>query len=330
MAAADRQRLLVGMDVGGTKTVIVVARASGEILAETRLEDWARGDWEEDLRTLAHTGRRLLGQAGVANERPAALGLSVPGPLHIATGTVIDAPNLAGWADVPIVERLAEGFGVPVILENDANAAALAEWRFGAGQGTRHFVYLTMSTGIGAGLILDGRLHRGASDQAGEIGHVPVVPGGRRCNCGLQGCLEAYAGGAGLTAIMREDIARGEKTSLLDLAGGDPERLSPRVWVEAIRAGDPYALALRERFLDHLAQGIALLVPILEPECVALGTIVERNRELFIDDLIARVRALTWPSFHQVRIAPAVLGERLPAYAALCVASLAPRAGRDR
>ena len=318
------------MDVGGTKTVIVVARANGEILAETRLEHWARGDWEEDLRTLAHAGRRLLGQAGVGSERPVALGLSVPGPLHIATGIVVDAPNLAGWADVPIVERLAEGFGVPVILENDANAAALAEWRFGAGQGTRHFLFLTMSTGIGAGLILDGRLYRGATDQAGEIGHVPVVPGGRRCNCGLRGCLEAYTGGAALAEIMREDIAAGQPTSLLERADGDPKKLSPRLWVEAIRAGDDYALALRERFLDHLAQGIALLVPTLDPERIALGTIIERNRELFVDDLVARVRKLTWPSFHHVQIAPGVLGERLPAYAALCAASLEWPAARGR
>ena len=144
----------------------------------------------------------------------AALGVSSPGPLSVREGRVIETPNLEGWRDVPIVAHLSEALGVPVRLDNDANAAALAEWRFGAGQGTRHLIYLTMSTGLGAGLILDGRLYRGASDQAGEVGHMPVVPGGRRCNCGQRGCLEAYTGGAALADIIREEIAAGERSEM--------------------------------------------------------------------------------------------------------------------
>ncbi len=179
---SGRQDLYLGIDVGGTKAVVVVAHDEGDILAESRLEHWTRGGWREDLRTLSAECERLVASAGIDKRRIAALGVSSPGPLSVREGRVIETPNLEGWRDVPIVAHLSEALGVPVRLDNDANAAALAEWRFGAGQGTRHLIYLTMSTGLGAGLILDGRLYRGASDQAGEVGHMPVVPGGRRCN----------------------------------------------------------------------------------------------------------------------------------------------------
>jgi glucokinase len=324
MTHKDGQTLQLGIDVGGTKAVIVAARASGEILAETRIEQWASGDWERDLETLAEQGLQILAEAGASSADVSTLGLSVPGPLDVRAGRVIEAPNLPGWVDVPIVARLRQVFDVPILLENDANAAALAEWRFGAGQGARNLIYLTMSTGIGAGLILDGRLYRGATYQAGEVGHVPVVPGGRKCSCGLRGCLEAYTGGAAIAEMIREDLEAGVETSIRSLADGDPARVSAALWVEALRAGDAYAEQLRERFLDHLAQGIALLLPIFDPERVVLGTILQRNPDLFLQATIERVRALTWPSLHHVELVPARLGDRLPAYAALCAASLDP------
>lgn len=327
MPESDKQRLLLGWDIGGTKTVGVVARDTGEILAESRLEEWASGDWSTDLDTLVEQAHALLQSAGAGPESLSALGVSAPGPLSLATGRVIEAPNLAGWADVPVVEQLSRRLGAPVRLENDANAAALAEWRFGAGQGCRNLIYLTLSTGLGAGLILDGKLYRGTSDQAGEVGHIPVVSGGRTCHCGLSGCLEAYVGGAALADIMREDLARGEQTSILERAGGDPAHVSARLWVEALREGDPYAARLREDFLDHLAQGLAILVHSFDPELIVLGTIVQKNPDLFLDDLIPRVRARTWSSMHHTGLVAGELGERLPAYAALCVASFEPPAG---
>ncbi len=177
-------------------------------------------------------------------------------------------------------------------------------------------------------MVLDGRIYRGSTFQAGEIGHMPIDPGGRRCNCGLRGCLEAYVGGAGLAEIIREEIAAGEQTAILELAGGAPEHVSARLWVEALRSGDDYARRLRERFLGHLAQGIATLIAALDPECVVLGTIVQRNPDLFLDDLVAAVRERTWESLHHVRIVPGRLGARLPVYAALCAASLEPPSAR--
>ena len=320
----DQERLLLGIDIGGTKTVVALAHATGELLAESRLDDWASGSWKKDVETLVEHARMLLRGAQVAPESLHALGLSVPGPLNPVSGVVLEAPNLPGWKDVPLVEAFWKVFGVQVLLENDANAAALAEWRYGAGQGTRSMIYLTMSTGVGGGLILNGRLYRGASFQAGEAGHIPIVPEGRPCACGLCGCLEAYVGGAALAEQIRGDASRGEAKGILELAQGDPSRITAQLWVEALRAGDDYALRLRHEFLDHLAQGLAILIPIFDPEAILLGTIVRENPDLFIGELRERVYERVWSSLRDVQIEPAHLGARLPAYAAVCVASLEP------
>jgi glucokinase len=318
----DRERLLLGMDIGGTKTVVALGYASGEILAESRLEDWASGSWQTDLETLESQARDLLDHAGVPVGDLHALGLSAPGPLDPVRGVVLEAPNLSGWSEVPITEQIGGALGVPCRLENDANAAALAEWRFGAGQGSSHMLYLTMSTGVGAGLILNGALYRGAHSSAGEFGHVSVVPGGRKCPCGLRGCLEAYTSGSGIAAQIREDVAAGQAEQILALAGGDPQKVSARLWTEALRAGDSYAQSLKERFIDHLAQGLAALVIGLDPERIVLGTIIQRNPDLFLDDLRLRVSERIWPGLRDVRIEAGALGDKLPAYAALCVAAL--------
>ncbi|MBW2282894.1 MAG: ROK family protein [Deltaproteobacteria bacterium] len=313
--------LLLGFDVGGTKAVLVLARPDGEILAEARLERWSSGSWEADLELLAAHGRELLRSAGVEATAIGAIGVSAPGPLNNATGMVIEAPNLKGWVNVPVCDHLHLAFGARVRLENDANAAALAEWRFGAGRGANNLIYLTMSTGVGAGLILDRRLYRGTRFQSGEVGHMPIVRDGRACSCGLRGCLEAYTGGAAIAGIIREDLERGEKTAILDLAGGDPAKVSARLWCEALRQGDEYSERLRNGWLEFLSLGLAGIIAAFDPDVLVLGTIVQQNPDLFLDELTARVRKRTWPVQHDVRIVPGELGDRLPALAALCAAT---------
>jgi glucokinase len=235
---------------------------------------------------------------------------------------VLESPNLRGWVRVPLIARLEREFGGAFWLENDANCAALAEWRFGAGKGSRHMIFLTMSTGVGGGLILDGEIYRGATFQAGEVGHMPLQLRGRRCHCKLYGCLEAYTGGAALADRIREDIAAGTRTAILELAGGVPAQISAKEWTEAIRLRDAYALALREEFLDRLAQGIAGLISALDPDRVVLGTIIAANPELFLGALRERVRELTWPEFHGCAIDPAQLADRLAYFAAASAALL--------
>ena len=317
-------RIRAGIDIGGTKVVAVLARERGEVLREVRLEDWTLGSWERDLAVLADAVSQLADDARVALTTIASVGVSVAGPLDPRTGVVLDPPNLLGWEDVPLREFLEERLGVPVRVENDADAGALAEWRFGAGRGAHNLVFLTMSTGVGGGLILEDRLYRGARFQAGEIGHMPVVPDGRPCACGLRGCLEAYTGGAALAARLREDVERGEAEGIRELAGEDPGAITPRIWVEAIRQGDPYALALRGEYVDHLSRGLAIVVMALDLERVVLGTIIQTNPDLFLAPLREQVRERVWASHRDVDVRAGELGPRLPAYAALCVAELEP------
>jgi glucokinase len=203
-----------------------------------------------------------------------------------------------------------------VALENDANAAALAEWRFGAGRGRRNVVYLTMSTGIGGGLILDGRLYRGHRSAAGEIGHIPLEQAGTRCACGLRGCFEAYAGG-GAWARRLQEIAP-DSSRVVELAGGRA-LVTPRHVVAAAHAGDAFALAELDRWCDVVARGIAVLAFTLAPERVILGTIaVAAGEELCFAPLRERVRARVWPILgDDLEIVPAALGDEVADLAGL-------------
>ncbi|HTO68432.1 MAG TPA: ROK family protein [Myxococcota bacterium] len=314
--------LLLGIDVGGSKLHVALGRTNGAIVREARVDGWTSGDPSRDLERIAAVVGELLAAAGVDASELESIGVSAPGPLDPKAGVVRDAPNLPGWHEVPISARLARAFDRPVRLENDANAAALAEWQFGAGRGSRAFAFLTMSTGVGAGFVLDGALYRGARFGAGEVGHMPVAQHGRPCFCGLTGCLEAYTGGAALAARLREDAAAGRAGALAARAGGDPARLRAEHWIEALRAGEPYARALADEFLDALAQGLAIVVLALDVDCIALGTIVARNADLLLPPLRERFDRRVWPRLRDTRIVPAELGARLSAYAGLCTASL--------
>jgi glucokinase len=312
------QGILLGIDVGGTKLNVALGRATGELVREARIDGWASGDAHRDLARIAETARHLLTAARLEPRDLAAIGVSAPGPLDPAAGVVRDAPNLPGWHEVPISAELERAFGRRVRLENDANAAALAEWRFGSGRDSRAFAFLTMSTGVGAGLILDGSLYRGARYGAGEVGHMPVIANGRACPCGLRGCLEAYTGGAALAARLAEEIAAGAHTSLAKRAG----RVTAEHWVAAVREGDRYSRALADEYLDVLAQGLAIMILSLDLDRIALGTIIARNPDLFLEPLRERVSQRVWPRLRDTRIVAAELGERLCAYAGLVTALL--------
>jgi glucokinase len=316
----------LGIDIGGTKVAFALGRADGEILARSRRPTDPSGNPQADLRRMGADARRLVEQAGVALDQIAAVGVSVPGPLDADRGTVLHPPNLVGWGEVPVRDILMSELGLPVVIENDANAAALAEWRYGAGRaaGTRpieHLVYLTMSTGVGAGLVLDGRIYRGRRSLAGELGHAPVEWDGLPCACGLKGCLEAYVGGAAWAKRLRANAPSG--SDVVSLAG-DRESVTPEHVVRAARAGDAYALAEMERFNHYLSHAIVQLVFTLAPDAVVLGTIpVAAGEELCFAPLRQKVDALLWPQLRgDCAILPAALGDDLPYRAALCAADL--------
>jgi len=296
-----------------------VGDQDGRLLARRRHPSRFSGDPERDLAALADEARALCAEAGLELSALTGVGVSAPGPLDPANGVLLHPPNLPGWREVPIRRLLEDRLGLPVQVENDANAAALAEWRFGAGRGFQHVVYLTMSTGIGAGLVLDGKLYAGRHGMAGEVGHAPVEWDGEPCACGGRGCLEAYVGGAAWTRRLARTTPAGSRVAAL---AGAPERARPEHVVEAARAGDPFALSELARYNDYLARGITALVFVLAPEVVILGTIPSAAGEaLCVGPVRAQVLERVWPLLgHELRIVPSGLGQELPYLAGLCIA----------
>jgi len=309
--------LLLGIDIGGTKVAYTLAREDGEIVARSRASTPQTGNPKSDVEIMADAARALASES--AGESLTGVGLCVPGPLDLTRGTVVHPPNLVGWEEVPLAAWLEDELRCSVRMENDANAGALAEWRYGAGQGARDLVYLTMSTGVGAGLIVDGRLHRGRRGTAGEVGHVAVDWPGESCACGLRGCLEAYVGGRAWTEHLRGEAEADGR--VLALAGGR-DRIGPEHVLTAAREQDAWALAQIERFNLYLGRALAQLAFTLAPEIVVLGTIVAAAGDtLCLDPLRQYVADHVWP--HQapdLRIEAAQLGEDLPHRSAVAVA----------
>lgn len=312
---------VLGIDIGGTKCVVALGDQDGRPVASLRRPTHLSGDWRTDLDHLVKQVRDLLEREGVGEgEALTRIGVAVPGPVDPRRGLLINPPNLTNWHDVPIGDYLEDALGSEVRVENDANAAALAEAAFGAGQGCQDLVYLTMSTGVGGGVLCGGRLVRGAFGGAGEPGHLPIASPGHACACGLSGCLEAHVGGNAWRDRLRREVPADGRVAAL--AGFDPGSVTPEHLVAAAREGDAWALAELSRWVDDLARGLVPIVMLLDPQRIILGTIaVAAGEALCFEPLRARLRKLLWP--HQVErleIVPGRLGAEMPQRAGLAVA----------
>jgi glucokinase len=277
---------VAGIDIGGTKIALALADGGGRVIEGTRFpartsERGPHAIIEEALagieRMLARTGARL-----------AAVGVGCGGPLDRGRGLILSPPNLPGWDEFPVVKLVEERLGVPALLDNDANAAALGEHRHGAGRGYRHLVYITISTGIGGGVIVRGELVHGVYDGAGEVGHMTVLPGGPECGCGGRGCLEALCSGTSIARRAREGLSEGASSSLASL---DPTAVTAQAVAEAARAGDAVAARVWDETIEYLAVGVGNLFNILAPEAVVIGGGVSGAGEQLFGPLRERVRA---------------------------------------
>jgi glucokinase len=311
--------LLLGIDVGGTKVAFSLGDTTGAITARRREPTPTTGDVSRDLEEIAAHARSVVEEGGAKLGDVAAVGVSLPGPLDVETGVLLQPPNLPGWNHAPVRDVLAGALGRPVTIENDANAAALAEWRFGAGRGVDDLVLLTTSTGVGGGLILGGRLHSGLLSSAGEVGHIPIEWDGEPCGCGQRGCLEAYVGGAAWTKRLARETPESSRVAAL---AGSPSAARPEHVVEAAREGDAFALAEMARWNGYLVRGLAALVATLAPELFLLGTIATAAGEsLCFEPVRQELAGRIWPHLaDRVRVEPAALGAELPYYAGLGVA----------
>ena len=275
--------LTIGVDVGGTKVAAGLVDEKGQILARTRRQTPSASPVDvEDV--IAACVAELRADPAADGRAVEAVGVGAAGFIDADRSTILVAPNLS-WRDEPLRDAVASRVGLPVVVENDANAAAWGEYRFGAGQGERHLVVVTVGTGIGGGIVLDGQLYRGRWGIGAEFGHMQVMPAaGRRCGCGQHGCWEQYVSGRALLHEAREiaDVQRGYGARLLELGGGRPEGIEAIEVTQAAREGDPAALDCFEEVGTWLGQGLADLAAMLDPGLFVIGGGVADAGELLL------------------------------------------------
>ena len=306
---ADSSRLYGAIDLGGTRLRSIVVDGSGRVLGDDIGFSSAEKGLEVVLERIEESLDAALGKAGVKRERLAGLGIASPGAVDVVRGIVPNAPQLPGWQDVPLARLLGERFGLPTLLENDASAAALGEHRFGAGRGSRHMLYITVSTGVGGGIIIDGELYRGKSGAAGEMGHVIIDMNGPACGCGARGCLESLASG---TAIAKrgEELAESGDSPILARLRKEEGPVTAEMMERAATMGDAASRKAFRQAGHYFGVALAGFVNIFDPEVIVIGGGVAKAGDLLLEQ--ARVTmeslAMTQP-LKGVRLTVSELGE---------------------
>jgi glucokinase len=306
------QKFIIGVDLGGTNIVVGAMPEDGsrEIAVRSEPTHAQRGAEGVVDRIVALITRTISDV--IASEKAQAtdflgIGVGAPGPLDREKGIVVIAPNL-GWHDVPLRDAIFERIRLPVTLDNDANCATVGEWWRGAAKGARNVIGVTIGTGIGGGVILDGKLYHGSSDVAGEIGHTTIDSTGRYCRCGNYGCLEAYASGPAIAQRAREALERDEASALRKMVNGDLEAITAATVYEGANQGDALALEIVRDTARFLGTGIANLLNILNPDVVVITGGVTKAGERLFEPLRAEVKRRAFrPAVAACRIVPGTL-----------------------
>lgn len=311
---------VLGIDIGGTKTAVCLGDETGTILHAARFP--TPHDAAPFCELLIAQCRTLIAKAGLTTREVVAAGISAPGPLSVARGMILAPPNNPGIVDLPIVQIVRDALGLPVYFNNDANAAALAEWYFGAYRGTPNLVYLTFSTGMGGGVIAGGRLLQGAADAGGEFGHMIVELNSPVVNGKKTGTLEHYVGGRMVTARTKARIREENiRTAIVDKVGGSVEAITMRAITDAYREGDPFAREVWGEVMERLAQGLGIVIMTCNPEVILLGTMAIRERDIVLPEIEKRLPAYGWDvSLASCKIDVSSLGDRIGEMAGLAVA----------
>jgi glucokinase len=313
-------KYILGIDIGGTNLVVGVVAEDGSRML-TLNHEATRPEEGPDavLLRLGALARRTIVEAGRLDTAAEIIGVGVgaPGPLDTRRGIIFLTPNL-GWVDMPLRQRMADLLDLPTTLDNDANCAVLGEWWRGAARGSRHAIGFTIGTGIGGGIIVDGRLYHGASDCAGEFGHMTIDTAGRRCNCGNYGCLEAYASGPAIALRAIEALQSGVESRLLDYVAGDPAGITAQVVYQAAQDGDGLALEVVRDTAKYLGTGIANLVNVFNPEVVVVcGGVTLAGERLFAPLRQEVARRAFKPAVQACRIVPGELTGSAGVYGAV-------------
>lgn len=300
----------IGIDVGGTNVKIALVDKSGKIIYSNSVPTYAKMGYEYTVNNIKQAIKDLMKETNTTSKDIDGIGFDFPGQVDYKTGVVKLAPNIPGWVNVPIAQMIEEEFHIPTRIDNDVRCAALGEMKFGAGQGCENFVCITVGTGIGSGLVVNGQLVRGASNAAGEIGHIKLqMKDGLICGCGDTGCLEAYASGPSIVAMAQDYIKGGKSTKFREMAAAEGGEITPYMVAKAAEAGDPVAKRIFAIVGEYIGIGLTSVINLLNPEKVIIGGGVAEAGDLLLDPIRKTIkeRAMVVAG-SVVEIVPAQLG----------------------
>ncbi|MDQ0200297.1 ROK family protein [Neobacillus ginsengisoli] len=318
---------LVGIDIGGTKTAVTLGKIrdnnSIELLERLEFATISGDKYVQTLDKIEELSNKILRYLLLTWKDIAAVGISCGGPLDSRNGVILSPPNLLGWDNVPIVDYFQERFHVPVAIQNDANACALAEWKWGAGKGTNHMIFLTFGTGLGAGLIFNGQLYNGASGMAGEVGHIRLESQGP-VGFGKRGSFEGFCSGGGIAQIAKTVVLEKKQQGIdvpwcrTDMQWDD---LTAKTVAQALFQDDPTAKKIMQEVGLYLGKGLSIMIDMLNPEKIIIGSIFVRQHEILAPIVQQVIQSeVLLQSSRVCQVVPAGLGEKLGDYAALSVA----------
>ena len=283
----------IGVDVGGTNVKIALVDFEGKIIYSNTVPTRAEMGYEAGVNSIKQAIKDLMSETGADNSTIEAIGFGLPGQIDYKEGVVKNLPNIPGWVNIPIADIVSKEFGIPVKVDNDVRCAALAELNYGAGKGTQNLICITVGTGIGSGLIINGKLVRGASNAAGEIGHIKLqMDNGPICGCGDRGCLEAFASGPAIVAMAEEYIRGGKSTKYRELANPD---ITPYIVAEAAKQGDVVAKQIFETIGTYIGIGLSSVVNLLNPEKIVIGGGVADAGDLLFEPIKAALKKRSMP-----------------------------------
>jgi glucokinase len=300
--------LILGVDLGGSKILAAVVRSGGEMLSSDESTTRATEGREIVIRSIIDSANNAIEQAGCTIAGISAIGIGAPGISNPEAGILFTSPNLPGWRNVLLRDIIQNRLDKQTFLINDANAAALGELHFGAAQGAHNFIYITLSTGIGGGVVINDRVYTGAIGIAGEVGHMTIDDNGPLCNCGNKGCWETLASGTALAREAKRRIKEGAKTSIVKYSGGDLEKVTAQMIHSAAEQGDKLAKDLIARTGYYVGVGIANLINIFNPELIIIGGGLSNIGDMLLKPALKEAAERSYKeAFQAVRFAPAGL-----------------------
>jgi glucokinase len=314
--------LAIGIDIGGTNTKLGVINRSGEVMHRLVIPTEEAKGGEHLMAKLIAASRQLLAESKQSLSGFAGIGIGSPGLIDVEKGTVADCPGkIPGWTGMPVARRMSLALGLPASVDNDVKVIARGEGWMGAGKGAKHFVCFALGTGIGGGIVIDGKLYHGAGYCSAMVGHIVVEPNGPRCICGGRGCLECYASGPSIAAEAASHIMRGVETSMEELAEGDISRIDASLVFQAAEAGDQVAREIVERAGFYLGIAVVTVIHLLNPERVIIGGGVARGGKLLLEPVRRVVKQRAWQRRgFKVEILPSELGDDAGIFGAAALA----------